>query len=168
MHHLPAPILEAIEAARVPSPPQMLLRLLQMVDDDRTTMGPVGRSGRARPRIVHPCVAGCQFHQRCSAGINCSTWKPVLVALGTRLIRSIAHLPSLYKPCFDRRNGRRPRADLADFWGALATGRRNSPVALPHRSLTHAPTRPYLAGLLSRHRPIDPAWRNRQSIRPNC
>ena len=38
MHQLPAQIIEAIEAARVPSPPQMLLRLLQMVDDDRTTM----------------------------------------------------------------------------------------------------------------------------------
>jgi HD-like signal output (HDOD) protein len=38
MYSLPEPIRHAMESGRAPSPPQILLRLLQMVDDDGTTM----------------------------------------------------------------------------------------------------------------------------------
>jgi len=39
MHQLPEPILHAIESGRIPSPPQLLLRLLHLVDDEQASMG---------------------------------------------------------------------------------------------------------------------------------
>ena len=43
IHSLPEPIRQAIESGRAPSPPQVLLRLLQMVDDDGATMAELAR-----------------------------------------------------------------------------------------------------------------------------
>lgn len=144
MHHLPAPILEAIEAARVPSPPQMLLRLLQMVDDDRTTMAQLAEVVEQDPGLCTRVllVANSPALLRGNQLLNLET---CLVALGTRLIRSIATCLSV-QAMFDRRNGV-AQADLADFWGhsllvaELARGIATS-VAHPR------PDEAYLAGLL--------------------
>ena len=144
MHHLPAPILEAIEAARVPSPPQMLLRLLQMVDDDRTTMAQLAAVVEQDPGLCTRVllVANSPALRRGNQLLSLET---CLVALGTRLIRSIATCLSV-QAMFDRRNGV-AQADLADFWGhsllvaELARGIATS-VAHPR------PDEAYLAGLL--------------------
>ncbi|HAY29298.1 MAG TPA: hypothetical protein DIT03_18335, partial [Candidatus Accumulibacter sp.] len=43
MHNLPESVRHAMQSGRVPSPPQILLRLLQLVDDDGTTMAELAR-----------------------------------------------------------------------------------------------------------------------------
>ena len=113
MHQLPAQIIEAIEAARVPSPPQMLLRLLQMVDDDRTTMAQLATVVEKDPGLCTRVlmVANSPALRR---GNQLLSLENCLVALGTRLIRSIATCLSV-QSMFERRNGI-AQADLANFW----------------------------------------------------
>lgn len=144
MHNLPTPILEAIEAARVPSPPQMLLRLLQMVDDDRTTMAQLAEVVEQDPGLCTRVllVANSPALRRGKQLLNLEN---CLVALGTRLIRSIATCLSV-QAMFDRRNGV-AQADLADFWGhslLVAELARGIATATSHPR----PDEAYLAGLL--------------------
>lgn len=144
MHKLPEHILQAIESGRVPSPPQVLLRLLQMVDNDRTTMAELaalveqdaGLCTRVLTAANSPALR--RGNQPVSLEIS-------LVSLGTRLVRSIATCLSV-KSMFDRRSGSLP-VDLAAFWShsllvaELARG-------LASTADYAAPDEAYLAGLL--------------------
>jgi HD-like signal output (HDOD) protein/nitrogen-specific signal transduction histidine kinase len=144
MHQLPAQIIEAIEAARVPSPPQMLLRLLQMVDDDRTTMAQLAAVVEKDPGLCTRVlmVANSPALRR---GNQLLSLENCLVALGTRLIRSIATCLSV-QSMFERRNGI-AQADLANFWShslLVAELARGIATASAHPR----PDEAYLAGLL--------------------
>ena len=144
MHRLPAQIIEAIEAARVPSPPQMLLRLLQMVDDDRTTMAQLAAVVEQDPGLCTRVlmVANSPALRR---GNQLLSLENCLVALGTRLIRSIATCLSV-QSMFERRNGV-AQADLANFWShslLVAELARGIATASAHPR----PDEAYLAGLL--------------------
>jgi HD-like signal output (HDOD) protein/nitrogen-specific signal transduction histidine kinase len=144
MHQLPVQIIEAIEAARVPSPPQMLLRLLQMVDDDRTTMAQLAAVVEKDPGLCTRVlmVANSPALRR---GNQLLSLENCLVALGTRLIRSIATCLSV-QSMFERRNGI-AQADLANFWShslLVAELARGIATASAHPR----PDEAYLAGLL--------------------
>jgi HD-like signal output (HDOD) protein/nitrogen-specific signal transduction histidine kinase len=144
MHKLPDPILQAIESGRVPSPPQLLLRLLQMVDDDQSTMGDLASLVRQDPglstRVLS--IANSPALRRGSELISIEN---CLIALGTRMVRSIATCLSIQN-LFERRSGV-SEADLSGFWVhslIVAELSRNLAVSagLPQ------PEEAYLAGLL--------------------
>ena len=89
MRNLPEPIVHAIESGRIPSPPQILLRLMHLVDDDRSTMTElaalVGHDAGLAARVL--TAANSPALRR---GRELNSLDNCLVALGTRLVRSIA------------------------------------------------------------------------------
>ncbi|PKO90925.1 MAG: histidine kinase [Betaproteobacteria bacterium HGW-Betaproteobacteria-10] len=144
MSKLPEPILHAIESGRVPSPPQLLLRLLQMVDDEGTTTGElaklVGQDPGLSTRILS--VANSPALRR---GAELRSLENCLTSLGTRLVRSIATCLSI-QSLFDRRSGISPK-ELTGFWShALWLAELSRSLAdltgYPH------PDEAYLGGLL--------------------
>lgn len=144
MHRLPDPILQAIESGRVPSPPQLLLRLLQIVDDDQTTMGDlaslVGQDPGLATRVLS--IANSPALRR---GAELRSLESCLIALGTRLVRSIATCLSIQN-LFERRSGI-AEADIAGFWVhslIVAELSRSLAVSAGHPH----PDEAYLAGLL--------------------
>lgn len=144
MPRLPEPILQAIESGRVPSPPQLLLRLLQIVDDDQTTMGDlaslVGQDPGLATRVLS--IANSPALRR---GSELRSLESCLIALGTRLVRSIATCLSIQN-LFERRSGI-AQADIAGFWVhslIVAELSRSLAVSAGHPH----PDEAYLAGLL--------------------
>jgi HD-like signal output (HDOD) protein/nitrogen-specific signal transduction histidine kinase len=144
MNSLPEPILQAIESGRIPSPPQILLRLVHLADNERSSIADlaslVGQDPGLTTRLLtvanSPALRrGCELHSL----DNC------LASLGTRLVRSIATCLSIQN-LFDRQPGIAP-ADLAAFWGhSLMVAELARKIAIaaacPH------PEEAYLAGLL--------------------
>lgn len=142
--NLPEPIIHAIESGRIPSPPQLLLRLLRMVDDDRTTIPElsalVGQDAGLTSRIL--TVANSPAMRR---GSQLTSLDGCLVALGTRLVRSLATCLSIQN-VFDRQTTV-PAANLSAFWGhSLLVAEVARSVAVAARS--EHPDEAYLAGLL--------------------
>ena len=144
MRNLPEPIVHAIESGRIPSPPQILLRLMHLVDDDRSTMAElanlVGHDAGLSARVLTAANSPALRRGRELASLeNC------LVALGTRLVRLIATCLSI-QSLFDRSAGS-VTPDLSAFWGHSLM------VAELSRSLASStnyprPEEAYLAGLL--------------------
>ena len=144
MRNLPEPIVLAIESGRVPSPPQILLRLMHLVDDDRSTMAELaalvehdaGLSARVLTAANSPALR---------RGKELTSLENCLVALGTRLVRSIATCLAI-KSLFDRSaNSATPH--LSAFWGhslMVAELSRNLATAIDYPR----PEEAYLAGLL--------------------
>ncbi len=89
MHRLPEAVQESIESSQIPSPPEILLRLLRTVDDEQATMadlaGIVGKDPGLASRILG--VANSPALRR---GRELKDIDTCLIALGTRLIRSLA------------------------------------------------------------------------------
>lgn len=144
MRPLPEPIALAIESGRIPSPPQLLLRLMRMVDDDRATMtelaGVVEQDPGLSARVL--TAANSPALRR---GSELTSLENCLIALGTRLVRSIATCLSI-QSLFDRRSGI-SSTDLSSFWAHSLM------VAELARSLASSaryprPDEAYLAGLL--------------------
>lgn len=144
MQALPEPILQAIESGRIPSPPQVLLQLVRLVDDSRASIGDlahlVGQDPGLATRLL--TVANSPALRR---GNELRSIDNCLASLGTRLVRSIATCLSLQN-LFDRQPGI-ASADLAAFWGhsllvAELSRRLAVAAACPH------PDEAYLAGLL--------------------
>jgi len=144
MRNLPEPIIHAIESGRIPSPPQILLRLMQLADDDRSTMAElatlVGHDAGLSARVL--TAANSPALRR---GRELNSLENCLVALGTRLVRSIATCLSI-QSLFDRSSGS-SAPDLSTFWGHSLM------VAELARSLAASvdyprPEEAYLAGLL--------------------
>lgn len=144
MNSLPEPILQAIESGRIPSPPQILLRLVKMADDEGASIADlaslVGQDPGLATRLL--TVANSPALRR---GRELRSLDNCLTSLGTRLVRSIATCLSIQN-LFDRQPGITP-ADLAAFWGhslmVAELSRRIAVVAAcPH------PEEAYLAGLL--------------------
>ncbi len=146
MHNrnLPESIVHAIEAGRIPSPPQLLLRLMHMVDDERTTIPElsalVGQDPGLTSRLL--TVANSPALRR---GTQLTSLENCLVALGTRLVRSLATCLSIQK-LFDQQMAV-PAANLSAFWGhSLLVAEVARSVAVAARS-PH-PDEAYLAALL--------------------
>src|SRR6185369_9809504 len=144
MHNLPDPILQAIESGRIPSPPQLLLRLLQLVDDDQTTMGDLATLVRQDPGLSTK-VLSIANSPALRRGSELRSLESCLIALGTRLVRSIATCLSI-QSLFERRSGI-SEADISGFWVhslLIAELSRNLAVSAAHPR----PDEAYLAGLL--------------------
>lgn len=144
MHNLPEPIRQAIETGRVPSPPQVLLRLLQMVDDDRTTMAELASLVKQDAGLCTRVLATANS-PALRRGNQLSSLEKCLVALGTRLVRSIATCLSV-QSMFDRRADSLP-VDLAAFWShslLVAELARDLATSADYPN----PDEAYLAGLL--------------------
>jgi HD-like signal output (HDOD) protein/nitrogen-specific signal transduction histidine kinase len=144
MYKLPEPIIHAIESGRVPSPPQLLLRLLQMVDDERTTMGELATLVEQDPGLATRILSVANS-PALTRGSELRSLEGCLVALGTRLVRSIATCLSI-QSLFDRRAGT-PVTDLSRFWShsllvAEISRGLASATGYPH------PEEAYLGGLL--------------------
>jgi HD-like signal output (HDOD) protein/nitrogen-specific signal transduction histidine kinase len=144
MQHLPEPILHAIESGRIPSPPQLLLRLLHLVGDEQTSMGELAALVRQDPGLVTRLL-GVANSPALRRGNELRSLENCLTALGTRLVRSIATCLSIQN-LFDRGPAIAP-ADLTAFWvHALLVAELSRRVAVavgcPH------PDEAYLAGLL--------------------
>jgi HD-like signal output (HDOD) protein/signal transduction histidine kinase len=144
MISLPEPVRHAIESGRAPSPPQILLRLLQMVDDDSTTMAKLAGLVEQDPGLCTRVLTAANS-PAIRRGAQLRNIENCLIALGTRLVRSIATCLSVQN-LFDERAASRS-VDLSAFWTHSLL------VAELSRSLaaTYAYPRPdeaYLAGLL--------------------
>ncbi|HSG22191.1 MAG TPA: HDOD domain-containing protein, partial [Azonexus sp.] len=144
MHNLPEPIVHAIESGRVPSPPQLLLRLMQMVDDESSTTGElaelVGQDAGLASRILN--VANSPALRR---GAELRSLDNCLTALGTRLVRSIATCLSI-QSLFDRRTGISAN-DLSGFWAHSLLVAELSRSLAASTGYAH-PDEAYLGGLL--------------------
>jgi HD-like signal output (HDOD) protein/signal transduction histidine kinase len=144
MNALPEPILQAIEAGRIPSPPQILLRLIHLADDEGASITDLASLVSQDPGLATRLltVANSPALRR---GSELRSLDNCLASLGTRLVRSIATCLSIQN-LFDRQSGITP-SDLAAFWGhslMVAELSRKLAVACacPH------PEEAYLAGLL--------------------
>lgn len=144
MHRLPEAVQASVEAGKIPSPPEVLLRLMRSMDDETATVtdlaGIVGQDPGLASRIL--CVANSPALRR---GKELKTVETCLIALGTRLVRSLATCLSIQR-LFDK-DCRLTPAEVADFWshsllvGELARGIAEQ-VDFPH------PEDAYLSGLL--------------------
>ncbi|KAB2927727.1 MAG: HDOD domain-containing protein [Dechloromonas sp.] len=144
MQSLPEPVLHAIESGRIPSPPQLLLRLLHLVDDEQASIGALATLVKQDAGLVSRLlsVANSPALRR---GAPLHSLEGCLTSLGTRLVRSIATCLSIQN-LFDQ-GCNIPPADLARFWAhSLTVAELSRRVALaagyPH------PDEAYLAGLL--------------------
>lgn len=144
MHNLPDPIRQAIESGEIPSPPQLLLRLLQIVDDDQTTMGDLASLVRQDPGISTR-VLSIANSPALRRGTEFTTLENCLIALGTRLVRSIATCLSI-QSLFERRSIISGE-EISRFWGhslVVAELSRSLAISAGHPR----PEEAYLAGLL--------------------
>ena len=144
MHSLPEPVRHAIESGRAPSPPQVLLRLLRMVDDDGTTMSELARLVEQDPGLCTRVLTAANS-SAIRRGAKLRSIENCLIALGTRLVRSIATCLSVQN-LFDERATNRS-VDLSAFWTHSLL------VAELSRGLAASsgyprPDEAYLAGLL--------------------
>lgn len=144
MHSLPESIRQAVQSGRVPSPPQVLLRLLQLVDDDGTTMTELARLVEQDPGLCARVLTAANS-SAVRRGKELQSIESCLMALGTRLVRSIATCLSV-RSLFEER-GSGPEVDLSDFWThslLVAEISRGLAVATGYPRADEA----YLAGLL--------------------
>lgn len=144
MHRLPEAVQASVEAGRIPSPPEVLLRLMRTVDDERATVtdlaGIVGQDPGLASRILR--VANSPALRR---GKELKTVETCLVALGTRLVRSLATCLSIQR-LFDK-DTRLSAAEVADFWGhSLLVGEMARGIA--EMTDFPLPEDAYLSGLL--------------------
>lgn len=114
LRKLPEPILQAIEAGRVPTPPQLLLRLMQIVDDDGATMAELARLVEQDAGLVTRILTAANSPALRRSRGELENLEACLMALGTRLVRSIATCLSIQN-LFDKRSGL-SATDLASFW----------------------------------------------------
>lgn len=144
MHRLPESVQESIDRGHIPSPPEILLRLMRTVDDEQATMGDLTSIVEQDPGLASRIlsVANSPALRR---GRELKNLETCLVALGTRLVHSLATCLSIQR-LFDR-NPNLGASDVADFWShSLLVGELARGVAelaeYPH------PDEAYLSGLL--------------------
>lgn len=144
MHRIPESVQESIDSGRIPSPPEILLRLMRTVEDEQVTMGYLASIVEQDPGLASRILSVANS-PALRQGRELKNLQTCLIALGTRLVRSLATCLSIQR-LFDRG----PKLDtsiVADFWshsllvGELARGVAEL-VEYPH--LDEA----YLSGLL--------------------
>ncbi len=144
MNSLPAPILQAIECGHVPSPPQILLRLLKLTDNELASIADlvtlVGQDPGLTSRLL--TVANSPALGR---GRELRSLDHCLSTLGTRLVRSIATCLSIQK--LFAAEPRIDPGDLASFWEhSLMVAELSRMIAVA--AACPQPDEAYLAGLL--------------------
>lgn len=144
MHRLPESVQESIDRGHIPSPPEILLRLMRTVEDEQATMGDLANIVEQDPGLASRIlsVANSPALRR---GRELKNLDTCLLALGTRLVHSLATCLSIQR-LFDR-NPNFDASDIADFWShSLLVGELARGVAelaeYPH------PDEAYLSGLL--------------------
>ncbi|WP_018153104.1 HDOD domain-containing protein [Leeia oryzae] len=144
MYKLPEAIEHIIEAGKVPSPPQVLIKLMQMVDNEQITMDElaalVGQDAGLVTRVL--TAANSPALRR---GTELQSLESCLTSLGTRMIRSIATCLSV-QSLFERQDGVQSK-DLVLFWAhslLVAELSRQLAEVVGYRR----PDEAYLAGLM--------------------
>ncbi len=144
MRQLPESILLAIEAGRVPSPPQVLLRLLQLVDDEQAGIGELAALVAQDPGLATRLL-GVANSPALRRNGELHSLEHCLAVLGTRLVRTIAtclSLQNLFEP-----GTAVATPELARFWGHSLLVAELSRRIAQAAGLAH-PDEAYLAGLL--------------------
>lgn len=144
MHSLPQSVLESIDIMRIPSPPEILLRLVRTVEDEQATMGELSTIVEQDPGLASRIlsVANSPALRR---GKELKDLETCLIALGTRLVRSLATCLSIQR-LFDR-DAKLDRFAVADYWGhSLLVGEMARGVA--ELADYPNPDEAYLSGLL--------------------
>lgn len=144
MHRFPESVQQSIDSGLIPSPPEVLLRLMRTVNDEQATMGDLASIVEQDPGLASRIlsVANSPALRR---GRELKSLETCLIALGTRLVRSLATCLSIQR-LFDR-NPKLDAASVADYWShSLLVGELARGVAElaehPH------PDEAYLSGLL--------------------
>lgn len=141
---LPQIVTVAIEGANVPPLPQVLLRLIQQLDDESSTIESlaaiVSKDPALSARILTAANSTAFYRSTPASDIN-----SCVALLGTRMVRSMATCLAV-KRLFDA-DSRTVSVDLADFW------RHSLLVAETSRAVAAAtgypnPGEAFLAGLL--------------------
>lgn len=144
MHRLPEAVQASVETGKIPSPPEILLRLMRTVDDEQATVADlaciVGQDPGLASRILS--VANSPALRR---GKELKTLETCLVALGTRFVRSLATCLSIQR-LFDK-DSKLSSSEIADFWShSLLVGEIARSIA--EQSDFPNPENAYLSGLL--------------------
>lgn len=144
LHNLPEPVRDTIEAAHTPSPPQIVLRLLRMVDDEPSNYADIARLVEQDPGLCARVLAAANA-PALRRGQSLRNVESCLRALGSRLVRVIA--TCLAVQCLIDERQTSQTVDLSFFWthsALVAELSRDIAVMVdyPH------PEEAYLAGLL--------------------
>lgn len=144
MNRLPESVERTIETGNIPSPPEVLLRLMRTVDDDQATVSDLAEIVGQDPGLA--CrILSVANSPALRAGKELKTLENCLIALGTRLVRSLATCLSIQR-LFDKET-KLSAAEIADFWthsllvGELARG-------IAEQADFPNPDDAYLSGLL--------------------
>jgi len=144
MHRIPESVQESIDSGRIPSPPETLLRLMRTVEDEQATMGDLASIVEQDPGLASRILSVANS-PALRQGRELKNLQTCLIALGTRLVRSLATCLSIQR-LFDRS----PKLDtsiVADFWShSLLVGE----IARSVAELAEYPNtdEAYLSGLL--------------------
>jgi HD-like signal output (HDOD) protein/signal transduction histidine kinase len=141
---VPEPIVDTIEAIHLPSMPQVLLRFLRMAEDDRASVEDLARVVGQDPALsAHVLIAANSAVLR--HGGEARTLEQCLIALGTRLVRTMAACLAI-QSVFARTIGDQSH-DLAGFWShSLQVAELSRDIAIKLDRPDHEEA--YLAGLL--------------------
>src|SRR5574343_1896972 len=144
MHRIPESVQASIASGRIPSPPEILLRLMQTVEDEQATLGELATIVEQDPGLASRILSVANS-PALRQGRELRNLETCLLALGTRLLRSLATCLSIQR-LFDR-SPKLSEADIADFWShSLLVSELARSIAefaeYPH------PDEAYLSGLL--------------------
>lgn len=144
MRRIPESVQESIDSGRIPSPPEVLLRLMRTVEDEQATMGDLASIVEQDPGLASRILSVANS-PALRQGRELKNLQTCLIALGTRLVRSLATCLSIQR-VFDR-NPKLDTSLVADYWShSLLVGEIARSVAelaeYPH------PDEAYLSGLL--------------------
>ncbi len=144
MRRIPESVQESIDSGRIPSPPEILLRLMRTVEDEQATLGELATIVEQDPGLATRIlsVANSPALRR---GLELKNLETCLLALGTRLVRSLATCLSIQR--LFNTNANLDASEIADFWShSLLAGELARSVAelveYPY------PDNAYLSGLL--------------------
>lgn len=144
MPRIPESVQESFDSGRIPSPPEILLRLMRTVEDEQATMGDLANIVEQDPGLASRILSVANS-PALRQGRELKNLQTCLIALGTRLVRSLATCLSIQR-LFDR-NPKLDTSIVADYWShSLLVGEIARSVAelakYPH------PDEAYLSGLL--------------------
>lgn len=110
---LPNGIAEAVESARLPPLPQLLVRLLQTLDEDAADVASIGTLVRQDPALADRVLA-ISNSAAFANGRKLASIDDCLVRLGLRVVRSLATCLAVQQMFAE--NSRLTDVELSDFW----------------------------------------------------
>lgn len=144
MHRLPEAIRESVEAAKIPSPPEVLVQLMRTVEDENSTIGDLAQIVQQDPGLASRILAVANS-PALRRGQELKSLESCLIAIGTKLIRALVTCLSI-QSLFDRKS-RLSAHEVADFWThSLLVA--DIARELAEQSQSAAPDDAYLSGLL--------------------